>query len=366
MIRNLTISIIILLSAFQLNAQIVITSNDMPVPGDTIRRSITTVLDGMNYQQAGPDQTWLFDELTVVSQVVDTFVNVSETPAIYQLFFNNNFIYPDYKATVAMKMAEFTAIPGVTLTNSYQFLKLTSNEFREVGYGVTLDGVSLPIQLQEIDTLYRFPFEYGDIDSAHSLLSIDVPNLGYLMVARFRRNTADGWGTLTTPYGEFQTLRVKTDLVEYDSIYSDSLGIGIPVTRNITEYKWFANGYHEPVLSISEEAFVVTATYIDSVRSTFLDVPEVNAKSSNFDFSVYPNPCNNYLSVSYELPNDADVKISIYSIYGNEVKLFSGSRQERGYYNQVLYLKENGLRKGIYLLRLTIDNVPYVKRIVVG
>lgn len=366
MIRYLALSILIFLAGFQMNAQVVVTGDDMPVPGDTVRKSITTVLEGMNYQQGGPDQIWLFDELTVISQQIDTFVNVSETPTIYQLFFNNNFIYPDYKATVAMKMAEFTAIPGLTLTDSYQFLKLTSNEYREVGYGVTLDGVPLPIQLTEIDTLYRFPLEYGDIDSAHSLLSIDVPNLGYLMVSKFRRNTADGWGTLTTPYGEFQTLRVKTDIVEYDSVYSDSLGIGIPMTRNITEYKWLANGYHEPVLLVSEEAFVVTATYIDSVRSTFLDVPEVDTKTGNFDFSVYPNPCSNYLTVSYELQNDANVKISVYSVYGNEVKQFACARQERGYYNQVLYLKESGLRKGVYLVRITIDNVPYVKRIVVG
>jgi hypothetical protein len=366
MIRNLTLSIIIFLVSFQMNAQIVLSSDDMPVPGDTVRKSITTILDGMNYQQEGPDQTWLFDELTVISQQVDTFVNVSETPGIYQLFFNNNFIYPDYKATVAMKMAEFTAIPGLTLTDSYQFLKLTNNEFREVGYGVTLDGVALPIQLQEIDTLYRFPLEYGDLDSAHSLLSIDVPNLGYLMVSRFRRNSADGWGTLTTPYGEFQTLRVKTDIVEYDSVYSDSLGIGIPMTRNITEYKWFANGYHEPVLLVSEEAFVVTATYIDSIRSSFLDVPEISTRKETFDFTVYPNPCSNYISVSYELQNEADVKIAVYSMYGDEVKKFADTHQEQGFYNQVLYLKESGLRKGVYLVRLTIDNIPYVKRIVVG
>lgn len=362
--RILTLLFIIILSGFQTYSQIVITSNDMPVPGDTIRKSNTTALNGMNYQQSGPDQRWLFDELTVITQQVDTFVNVSETPTIYQLFFNNQFIYPDYKATVAFKMAEFTSIPTLTLTDSYQFMKITSQEYHEVGYGVSISGVTLPIQLQDIDTIYRFPLEYGNIDSAHSLLSISVTNLGYLMVSKFRRNTVDGWGTLSTPYGEFQTLRMKTEITEYDSVYSDSLGVGIPLTRNITEYKWFANGFHEPVLLVSEEGFLITASYIDSVRSSLLAVPEV--KSRNFDFSVQPNPCSNYLSVSYELSEDADIKISVYSLYGDEVKRFANLRQERGYYNQVLYLKESGLRSGIYLIRITVDNVPYVKRIVVG
>lgn len=355
---------IIGLFTFQVNSQIIITSDDMPVPGDTVRKSNTIVLDGIDYQQGGPDQTWLFDLLTVATQQVDTFVNVSETPAVYQFFFNNQFIYPDYKATVALKLAQFTGIPGLALTDSYLFIKNTDEEMREVGYGVALEGIPLPIQFQEIDTIYRFPLEYADIDSAHSLFEISIPDLGYLMISKFRKNTVDGWGTLITPYGEFQTLRVKTEITEYDSLYSDSLGIGIPVTRNIIEYKWLANGYPEPILLINEEGLIITASYIDSVRYTFLEVPEANNRK--FDFSSYPNPCSDYLSVSYELAEDADVKISIFSIYGNEIKRFAQTRQERGYYKQLLYLKENGFRSGIYLVRLTVNNIPYVKRIVLN
>jgi len=362
--RAIPLLTLLFLIGFQINAQIVITSDDMPVPGDTLRKSITAILDGTNYQQGGPDQTWLFDELTVVSQQVDTFVNVNETPSIYQIFFNNQFIYPDYKSTVAFKLSQYTAIPTVELTDSYLFIKVTDEDIREVGYGVTLQGIPLPIQLQQIDTIYRFPLEYGDIDSAHSLLSIGVPNLGYLMVSKFRRNTVDGWGTLTTPYGEFQTLRVKTEILEYDSLYVDTLGMGMPLTRNIIEYKWLANGFHEPVLQVTEEGFIITASYIDSVRSTFLNVPE--EKNRKYDFSVFPNPSSDYLSVSYELFEDADVKISLYSIYGNEMKRFAQTHQERGLYNRVLYLKENGFRPGIYLIRLTIDNIPYVKRILLN
>lgn len=363
MIRFTTLLSILALITLQLNAQITINSDDMPVPGDTVRKSNTVVLDGINYQQAGPDQTWLFDELTVATQVVDTFVNVSETPSIYQLFFNNEWIYPAYKSTVAQKLAEFTAIPTITLTDSYLFIKNSDEDIREVGYGVTLAGVPLPIQFQQIDTIYRFPLEYGNVDSAHSFFEIDVPDVGYLMISKFRKNTVDGWGTLSTPYGEFQTLRVKTEIAEYDSLYSDSLGVGMPVLRNIIEYKWWAKGYPEPMLLVSEEGPLVTASYIDSLRTGLLAIPEVNGEK--YDFSVFPNPASDYLSVSYELTKDADVTISICSVNGNEVMRFVRTRQGRGLYNRVLYLKDNGFRSGVYLIRLTIDNVPYVKRIVV-
>jgi hypothetical protein len=349
--------------SLQLQAQITITSDDMPVPGDTVRKSNTILVDTAVFLLSGPGQTWLFDDLTVMSQQVDTFLSVSETPAMYQFFFNNQFIYPDYKATVAQKLAQFTGIPGLTLTDAYLFIKNTDEEIREVGYGVTLDGVAIPIQLQEIDTIYRFPLEYGNIDSSHALLQVDVPDLGYLMMSKSRSNIVDGWGTLITPYGEFQTLRVKTQIVEYDSLYSDSLGIGMPVIRNITEYKWLANGYPEPLLQINREGLGITASYIDSLRTSFLSIPDY--KSRDLDFSVYPNPCHGHLTVEYELFDDADVMISIYSAYGDEIKRFQHGKQDKGYYNQVLYLKENGFRPGIYFLRLTIDHYPMVKKLII-
>jgi hypothetical protein len=336
----------------------------MPSPGDTLRKSITALLDGIDYEQAGPDQVWMFDELTVVTQQVDTFVSVEETPGVYQFFFNNQFLYPEYKATVAQKLPEFTAIPTLELTDTYLFIKNSALDMREVGYGVTLAGIPLPIQFQQVDTVYRFPMEFGDSDSSTSYFEIDLPDLGYLLISKSRKNTVDGWGTLTTPYGEFDVLRVKTEIQEYDSLYSDSLGMGMPLNRNIIEYKWLAEGFPEPVLQVTQEGFLVTASYIDSVRYVFLSTPETGNRK--FDFSVYPNPSSDYLSISYELVEDADVKISIFSIYGNEMKRFTNTRQERGLYNRVLYLKESGFRNGIYLLRLTIDNVPYIRRILLN
>lgn len=352
------------LISHHLLAQITITGNDMPVPGDTVRKSITLVLDGLNYEQAGPDHVWDFSALTVATQQVDTFVNVSQTPAVYQFFFNNQFVYPDHKATVALKLSQFSSIPGFQVTDAYQFLKLGDNEFREVGYGVNLAGVPLPMQYQQIDTLYRFPLTYGMADSSNSLFQVNVPDLGYLEIKKFRRNTVDGWGTLVTPYGEFQTLRVKTEIQEYDSIFVDSLGTGIPLNRFITEYKWLANGYHQPMLQVNVEDLLVTASYIDSIRSTFLAIPE--PVYMKFEFSVFPNPTSDYLSISYELLRDSDVRISLYSIYGNEIKRFASLRQEKGLYNRVLYLKESGIRPGIYLVKITVDNVPFVKRILLN
>ena len=363
MIKSFTIlSFFCLINTLQ--AQITITGEDMPVPGDTVRRSNTFILEGIDYEQSGAGYTWDFSSLTLTAQQVDTFVSVSETPLIYQGFFNNQFIFPDHRATVALKLAEFTSVPGFEVTDSYQFLKNSAESFREVGYGVNLSGLSLPIMYDLIDTIYRFPLSFGQIDSSRSYFELDVPNLGFVSISKHRKNHADGWGTLITPYGEFQTLRVKTEINEYDSVYIDSLGTGIPLNRNIVEYKWLASGFHLPVLQVTVEGFIVTASYIDTLRTSFSGLYDHPGR--NVHFSVYPNPSVDFISVSYELVEDSEVGISLYSVYGNELRCFAMAKQSRGLYNRIFYLKEYGFRPGIYLLRLTVDDVPYIKRILLN
>lgn len=348
-----------------MNAQTVITANDMPQPGDTARTSMTLLLEGFDYQATGENWTWDFADLTVMMQQVDTFDAVTSTPVIYQFVFNNQFIYPDHKATVARQLMEFNQIPNLEVSDTYQFLKLADDEFREVGLGITLAGVPIPMAYQDIDTLYRFPLEYGDLDSAHSAFSLDIPDLGYLEIDKKRVNQVDGWGTLITPYGQYQALRVKTEIDEYDSVYVDSLNVGFPVQRNYTEYKWLVNGFPVPMLTVNEENLVATATYIDSVRTSFVGVKE-ELQETDFNFKVYPNPAAEQLSVSYELLETADVVLSFYSLYGKEVRRVMHTRQDRGLYNKLINLRETNLDPGLYLILLQIDHRPMVKRVLIN
>jgi hypothetical protein len=364
MFRKVTLLVLFLLMYAGLSAQVVITGNDMPQPGDTIRRSNTFILDGINYEIAGPDYTWDFSSLAFTAQQVDTFVSVAETPFIYQAFFNNQFIYPEHKATAAFKLSSFGSLPGLEVSDSYQFFKNTGDSYREVGYGISIQGLSLPIQYSQIDTIYRFPLSYGQVDSSDAFFEILVPDLGYASIDRKRVNYVDGWGTLTTPFGEFQTLRVRTEINEYDSVYIDSLNAGLPLVRNIVEYKWLANGFPVPVFQVTVDGLIVTASYIDSLRTSTSGIYDNQGK--DVQFSVYPNPSDDFISISYELLSGSEVEISLYSIYGTELRRFMKTFQERGLYNRVLYLKEYGFKPGIYLMRLTVNDIPYIKRILLN
>ena len=355
----------ILLLSFSLSGQVTVTTDATPSPDDTLRQSVTLMIEGFDYQSAGENHTWDFSGLTVVFQQVDTFVSVSSTPSLYQAVFNNTFIFPDYKATVANKLIEFGLIPNLSITDAYQFFRLDGNEFREVGVGITLEGVPLPLMYQDIDTLYRFPLEYGDVDSATATISIDIPGLGFLGVDRKRKNIADGWGTVITPYGQFEALRVMTEITEYDTVYIDSLNMGFPINRSYTEYKWMTDEFPLPLLTITAEDLVVTASYLDSLRTDFLGTDEEAHPALDFDFKAYPNPASDYLTISYELVRPSFVVISFYSLYGKEIQRVLSCSQDRGLYSKMVNIPETDLGPGVYLLLLQIDGQVRVKRVLV-
>ncbi|MDP1621123.1 MAG: T9SS type A sorting domain-containing protein [Bacteroidales bacterium] len=240
-------------------SQVIINQSDMPVPGDTLRVSITNVAP-TGYWKSAMDTTWNFEILEALTQRVDTFVSATATPSGYQLFF------------VLLGGANLAAprsmipIPGLPVTQGFSFFKNSSTAFSDLGSGYTIQGLPLPAKYDIPDKLYEFPMTPGLTWSSTSSFAITLPGLASYMTQRIRSNLVDGWGTLTTPYGTFETLRVKTLLTIHDSVHIDSLGIGFPVNRNITEYKWLAKGKGIPVLQINEEANIVTATYRDIFR----------------------------------------------------------------------------------------------------
>jgi hypothetical protein len=294
---------------------------------------------------------------------VDTFKSVLEMPFTYQAVFNNQFLFPEHKATSARSFFEFDLVPGFNIEDVYQFFKGSDNDYREVGFGVTLNGFALALPYDEIDVVYDFPIDYGDADSSSSGFDITIPGLGAATSERTRKYNVDGYGTLITPYGEFEALRIKTFITQKDSVYVDTAGQGVPVYREFTEYEWYGKGHGLPLLKVTEEGLLIAARYIDSVRTSFSDVNEV--KLQDHDLTVFPNPCDDYLSVHYELKDVADVEIALLSLYGREVFRIFLNDQSPGLYNRIININAEGIAPGVYLLHFKTRNMRQVRRVVV-
>jgi hypothetical protein len=249
----------LLLNAISGFAQVVIDYNDMPEPDDTLRVSLTNLVPE-GYQRAAQDTVWDFSSLEALTQRVDTFMAATSTPATYQFVFvllgGSNLAAP----------RNVSIIPGVPVTDGFTFFKNSTASFSDMGSAFTLQGIPFPAKYDSPDVRYQFPMSPGQEWSSESAFSLTVPGLGYISTHRTRSNLVDGWGIVTTPFGTFQSLRVKSDVTENDSVYIDSLGMGIPVSRLFTEYKWLAKNMGIPVLTITEEGPVVTAEYRDIPR----------------------------------------------------------------------------------------------------
>jgi hypothetical protein len=337
-------------------AQITINQNDMPQEGDTIRLSRGANAALINYEETGNDFSWDFSMLIPFSQTVDTFVSVSETPWIYQLVFLTS-------ANLAQKINGFDFIPGYDITDSYEFYKNSSSDYRDVGVGITINGAPIPNKFDSPDIIYRFPLDLGSVDSSTSSYEMSIPSLGYSSGWKKRVNYIDGWGTLTTPYGTFETIRVKSDVIQHDSIYIDSLGIGFPIHRVFTEYKWLGNGFGQPLCTVIDDGIAPTITYIDSVRYLFIGVDENQIAKSGF--RVYPNPATEQFSIDLDNEDTQNVSVSLYNTEGIKVADLSYGMKRAGNTKLTFGIAQLDMKKGLYFVVVRVGDKSYAEKLIV-
>jgi hypothetical protein len=343
------IFVLVILPSF-LFSQITINQGDMPEDGDTIRTSSSVDIGMINYEETGNNFTWDFSGLIPFSQTVDTFVSVQETPWLYQLVF---FL----SSNLARKLTEFDQYPGFTVTDTYEYYKNSSSDFRLTGNAATLSGIPLPNKFDSPDIIYKFPLTAGNVDSSLSNYEISIPGIGYSGGWKKRVNHADGWGTLITPYGSFQTIRVKSDVIQLDSLYLDTLGIGFPFYRQYTEYKWLGDGFGLPLCTATDDGLLSTISYIDSVRSLFVGIPEVDSKIQSV--RVFPNPSKGEFFIHLDETPGESIEITILDMRGNAM--------ERKEYpmRQEIKIKMDMLPSGIYILQVKNGNNIRYQRIVI-
>ena len=246
--------------SFPAMTQVTLTSADMPQPGDTLRISMTDQVPG-GYSLSGSGVTWDLSSLEPLTQRVESFVPMTSVPTMYQFVF-----VPFVVANLASPNDLNLPVTGLPVTDSYSFYKNSADGFDEAGSAMKVSAFPLMLKYDVPDRLYSLPLTSESEWNSSACAEFSLPGLVYFSNEKIRTSAVDAWGTLITPFGTFNTLRVKSVLVEHDSVAIDTLGIQMPVTRNITEYKWLAPGQGIPVLSISEEGGVISAMYRDIYR----------------------------------------------------------------------------------------------------
>ncbi len=353
--KNIWMSILVIalfMVSYSGYGQIVIDKSDMPVKGDTVRISTGLNTGLIDVSETGANFTWDYSELIPIKQRIDTFRSVRDTP-IGILFV----LTSDY----ASRMIGNLPFPGLEISNSFQYYKSLSDAYKVTGFAISIQGIPIPANFSSHDILYKFPLEYGNSDSSTSGVDMIIPTAGYIKIDRKRKNSVDGWGTLTTPYGTFDVIRLKSEVSEYDSIYLESQEMGIGIPYSYTEYKWLGKNQKVPLLTVRNFTAGILVEYPDYIRGS-LGVNEKDKVLSQFN--LFPNPVKNITTVTFDLQQSADISVSVLDINGKTIYNSTSSRLTRGQHQITLNFEDYKINSGTYFIMVKAGKNSFSKKVI--
>jgi hypothetical protein len=344
-----------------LSQPIIIDRTDMPVRQQSYRLSVGDSLLQLDPTLSGPAYNWDFSTLNAVAQRKDSFLSANDIPFTIRFFFPLSLTFPTDNSLVQYINTP-DSLAGFALGEAFQVYELKSNVMLGRGIGTTVQGIPLALQNQPADTVYRFPMNYGDVDSASTEGVFEFPGVVYYQQKRKRINTVDGWGSIATPYGTFDVLRISTQISGSDSVRFDTLpGFNINIPSS-TEYRWLAKGKGVPILQINtttagQTAIVSSVTYLDSPRNVLVLAIEDDAIST--PIAVYPNPAADFAHISWPQSLGGSAMLSVYDLSGKSIC------QHTLWGKNEWQLPVSDFPEGMYLLRLESGGKVQVARLMV-
>lgn len=308
-------------------------SGQFPEPGFTNEYILADTL-GIVPGSGGISQIWNFEDLNL-----DTVTQMeSYLPPIV-----TNPVVPGH-----------TTVTG-DINNGYSFFKRTPSDFTMVAIS---DSANANVSnYSNAMTLMTFPFSYNSNFTDSFAFTGNFGGTAFDAMGTINA-TADGTGNLLLASGAFNNvLRVKTTVVTNATV----LVFAITQTQEI--YEWYDGIYPFPLLHIemstTSDPFGGAPTMSKNVWVKKVGPAGLNSKTSNLDFSIYPNPTKDIVQV--KLNNANNTKLTISNALGQVV--YQNNAVTSNLSN--LSISTSDLAKGVYFVTLTQDNKTTTKKLVV-
>jgi hypothetical protein len=304
--------------------------------------------------ETGENYTWDYSDFQAIGEQVETFVNVSSVPFLYQIYFNNDFLYPNTVATHAQELGN--AVPDLELpvnfSDVYSFFRNDESGYYIVGTAFSIEGLPLASPYDTTDRVFPFPLHFGDQDSTNSYFLTEVPLLGTFGQSALRYNHVDGWGSISTPDTTYEVLRIRTERYITDTVYIEQLELGQLIERPLqVDYTW---------VSPQVDGLIFEATVIGEqvVSGRMRGTPSTMSAGNSIapSLKLYPNPASNSFRIE-GLNGPAEVRI--YTTYG---KLLH--QQALTGFNAAI--DAEALPNGVFLIEITTPTARFTERMVVA
>jgi len=342
------LSILIFIASTVCFAQspITLSNSNMPGNNDTLRYSNASFTSVGNYTQTGTNFNWNFSSLVSTSQGRRDYKNSFSTP--YGFFFLGLNEYGE-------KVADTLGAGPLTITNFYNYYKKQTtpvNAYVVDGSGITLSSVPVPSYFSDKDELYLFPFSYPENDSTTFKFSTPTTTLLPIVYSKtgYRTTKCDGWGSITTPYGTANCLRVVTTQYAKYTIKNSFISFPVGFNNYVRSYQWLTLNSKIPYLEITGNLvgnnFTITQVrYRDNYIAS--NANGINPISDISGLELYPNPVNDKLYLQLK-------KINAYEVYDLNGKLLLNGKG--GIEN---FIDCSRFNQGLYVLKLDYQGRDY-------
>ncbi|MBL0330782.1 MAG: T9SS type A sorting domain-containing protein [Bacteroidetes bacterium] len=311
--KNLLLSSALLIGALSASAQITITTADVAMPTKVIKQAtdnLPTVTEG----SAGINQTWNMTALN--SSILDSLTFISYSWIPNPNFPASNLIASAFSGTDTNYIYLTNNATGLTSSGSVAYTDFG-------GGSSTVMNKNTPEEV-----LMSFPGTYlssttnnYQVNTPAFYFNVD-PGVGFVIdSARQRAGVkktllVDAWGSLTTPLGTYNVLRVKETVIRRDTtdVLISSLGGWNPVpgftpllaADSTTSYSFWANGVGFPLVSLKLDS---TAAISEAKWLQALPTVGINEQSNATVVNVFPNPAQNQITFTVEAQKVASIQI---------------------------------------------------------
>ena len=358
------IFLLILIFCGSLSAQISLTNAVFPQPGDVLKTTNGTNLEGVVMTSGGDNQTWDYSQINVEGLNEDMFIDPSEGL--------NVGAYPNATLLISGQGGESYF---KTNDNTFEFLGFAGGD--PTGFGIELITHFQPALIES-----RAPLNYLDLHTYGSETNIpfsaDALPGGFLDSLPIapdslrirnildRTDLVDAWGTITIPGGTYDVIRLKR--VEYIETRLDIKLGGLPwldvtdqfgdfgggtggmdffgIDTTVT-YSYLSNESKEPIAVFSldgKESFVENATF----KSLLVNPVDETKETLNPNLYAFPNPAINEVKFEFSNLKKGNYDLKIFNILGLEV--YGQSYAISG--SKTVKIDISRLRKGTYLYSL--------------
>lgn len=335
----LLFSFIVVAFTGSLNAQITITSADLPTIGLQVIRAVDDITQ-ISPGNPGLNQVWDFTNLMATKY--DTTLYLPPQGQI------NSQNYP------GAEMAISHLNGNITPYWDYEYVRYDDQGMRYLGDEdmVTIFGaytMAIHISCNPNPLNLQLPFTYGSSYSQQSTyewhlasrnageLMDSIKQISHMNIA----TTGDASGIMMTPYGSYQALRVKEDIISQDSVFNwtdNGWVFDRYEVNTYSHYRWYTNDFYEIGYYQIDESKGNSMTFFKS--ETVVGIPVIPVVK---EVNIYPNPAREQITVESKAP-----------VSGIEILDMTGKLKQIS--EQATNVDISALAPGIYIIRVHISS----------